>query len=142
MQLVAKTLLEQLGSQLRAKREKLTKPPGIALVWIGDDPQTGLFVKAKQKKAAELGCQFFLHHLEKVSERHLEALILSLDQKKDVQGIIIQLPLPEVFKPERFINLLSPTKDIDGLLSNSPYLPPTPQGILALLKHYKINPAN
>lgn len=139
MILSAAELLEQLSLQLNAKRQSLSVTPGIALIWIGSDPATTSFIKAKQKKAAELQCDFFLHHFESANDRQLEALILSINSKKSVHGLVMQLPLANSNNTERLISLIDPLKDIDNLLEQDIYPSPTPTGIVSLLKASNIN---
>jgi len=140
MFLEAKELLDEQKLELRKIRENLAVKPGLALVWVGDDPQTGAFVRAKQRYAQELDCQFFLHKFDHLGERQLGALIESLNQNKFVHGIVLQLPLPQEINIDRMIALINPDKDVDGLGRNSKFEPPTPSGIIALLIKNKIDP--
>lgn len=141
MLLEAKDLLAAKKAELVARRQKLSFPPGLGLIWIGDDRPTAAFIRAKQRQAQELDCQFFLHHLQAASSRQAEAVLQGLNQKKAVTGIVLQLPLPKALNPDRLIGQINPDKDIDGLRPSSRFPAPTPTGILALLKHHKINPA-
>lgn len=141
MQLSAKDLLARIDEELKAVREQLVAEPGLALVWVGEDPATAAFVRAKQKKAKELTCQFFLHQLPSADNRQLRALIEGLSGKKNVHGIVLQLPLPSGNNADELISLISPAKDVDGLTLNSIYPPPTPTGIVSLLEFNHINPA-
>jgi len=141
MLLSGKALVEHLAAELKEKRRRLTRPPGLGLIWVGDDPQTGVFVRAKARKAQELGCEFVLHHLEQATQEQIAALIASLNSNKKIDGIVLQLPLPKNLRVDPLINSLEPRKDIDALGQNSPYLAPTVAGIIALLNEYKINPA-
>ncbi|MEX2361612.1 MAG: bifunctional 5,10-methylenetetrahydrofolate dehydrogenase/5,10-methenyltetrahydrofolate cyclohydrolase, partial [Patescibacteria group bacterium] len=129
----ASGLLERLEKDLVSRVKKLAKPPILALVWVGDDKQTQKFVKAKQKKAGDIGVGFQIHHFEKIEQRQLSALISSLNASKLVDGIIIQLPLPKNIPSQRIIEQISEEKDVDGLaLGNFPA--PTPTGIVMILK--------
>lgn len=139
MQLESKDLIEGRNSELKQLREKWKNIPGIALTWIGDDAQTAAFVRVKQRKAKELECNFMLHHLPTITERQLEAVISSLNARKDVHGIVIQLPLPKNININRVISKLDPKKDIDGLREDSQYLAPTAQGIVELLEHNSLD---
>lgn len=141
MLLEAKDLIAVKRAELLAKRKKLTVEPGLGLIWIGDDQPTAAFIRAKQRLAQELSCQFFLHHMSTASSRQSEAVLMGLNHKREVTGIVLQLPLPKGIDPDRLIAQISPDKDIDGLGASSRYPAPTPTGILALLEHHKINPA-
>lgn len=138
MQLVAKELLGQLSSELLQKRQKLATTPGLALVWVGDDPQTAAFIRAKQAMAKKLDCQFFLHHFPTSSYRQLEAVINGLNSRSDIHGIVLQLPLPKSVDTEALIKKIAPEKDIDNLRGDSPYPSPTPKGIETLLQYHNI----
>jgi len=141
MQLQATRLLERLSSSLKRDRAALKTVPGLALVWVGRDPATASFVKAKQLKARELECAFTVHHFPRATAAQLIALIRSLNQKKSVHGIVLQLPLPKTIAAPQLIELITPVKDIDNLRGDSPYPSPTPTGILALLSHHRIRPS-
>jgi methylenetetrahydrofolate dehydrogenase (NADP+)/methenyltetrahydrofolate cyclohydrolase len=141
MQLSAKDLLARLDDDLAKKRAELDAQPGMALIWVGDDNQTSLFIKSKQKKAQELNCNFMLHHFSAIEERQLDALIKGLNVKKDIHGIVLQLPLSDNLDPDRLINLIVPAKDVDGLTRGSRFEEPTPKGIIELLLANDINPA-
>lgn len=142
MLLKAKDLLAAQDAALLAKRRQLTKTPGLALVWVGDDPQTAAFTRVKQRKAQDLECQFFLHHFEVGTTRQLEALVKGLNARKDVDGIVLQLPLPKNIDSAKLIAALDRAKDIDNLRGDSNYSSPTPTGIVDLLKANEIDLAN
>jgi len=140
MLLSGRELVERLTQELKKKRGQLPRSPGLGLIWVGDDPQTGAFVRAKARKAEELECEFVLHHLEKATQDQIAALIASLNNNKKIDGIVLQLPLANL-QTDPLINALSIEKDIDALRPNSPYLAPTAAGIIALLREHHIDPA-
>lgn len=142
MLLQTKDLIERTTEELLKERALLSARPGLALIWVGNDAQTKSFVRVKQQKAKLLDCEFFLHHLETASLDQLVALMKSLNKKKEVHGIVLQLPLPSKDWVAPLIEAMAPEKDIDHLRSDSPYDAPTPTGILAILKHNNIDPAN
>jgi len=141
MLLQTKDLIERTTADLLAKRKKLTTRPGIALIWVGNDPQTRSFIRVKQQKAKLLSCDFFLYHLETAALDQLVALMRSLNKKKEVHGIVLQLPLPDKEWTSLLIEEMAAAKDIDHLRSDSPYPAPTPSGIMAILKHNDVDPA-
>lgn len=141
MLLIGTKLVERLTGELASARQKIKGTPGLALIWVGDDKPTASFVRAKQRMAQTLSCDFFLHHFTAASNDQLTALIKSLNNKKSANGIILQLPLPKPLHQNELIELISPEKDIDALRAGSPYPSPTPAGVVALLEEYKINPA-
>ncbi len=138
MQLTARELIASLTDQLKKDRQQLKRQPGLALIWVGEDPATAVFIRAKQRLANELECQFFLHHFPTASGQQLEAVIDGLNGRKDIDGIVLQLPLPKSINTESLIKKVSPTKDIDNISDDSPYMSPTPSGIIALLRHHNI----
>ncbi len=141
MFLETKVLLAKRDELLKVERSKLNKKPGMAHIWVGDDAQTAIFVRVKKNKAAVLDCDYYLHNFSAADNRQLSALIMGLNVRKDIQGIVLQLPLPKSNDADELIDLIAPEKDIDGLTTNSPYLAPTPIGVIAILEHNNINPA-
>lgn len=120
--------------------------PGIAVVILGEDPASQVYVRSKGKKAEECGFLSRTHRLaEDTSEADLVALVESLNADKDIHGILVQLPLPKHISEERIIELILPEKDVDGfhpinvgLLSagnrDRAMIPCTPAGSLLLVK--------
>lgn len=140
MLLSAKDLVTETTSQLVRDRQKIKTRPGLALVWVGNDPQTKTFIRVKQQKAKQLDCDFYLHHLEHAKFDQLSALMRGLNRKKEIHGIVLQLPLPRKEETQALIDLMEPKKDIDHLRPDSPFDAPTPSGILAILRHHNIDP--
>jgi len=137
MQLLAKDLLAERGDDLLSIRTSIESTPGMALVWVGEDEQTAAFIRAKQVVAKKLNCQFWLHHFMTANQNQIEALILGLNRRKDVDGIVLQLPLPENLNLSKVISLIDDKKDIDNLKETDIYRSPTPTGIIELLIHHK-----
>jgi methylenetetrahydrofolate dehydrogenase (NADP+)/methenyltetrahydrofolate cyclohydrolase len=142
MQLAASELLLALDAVNLKRRESLAHQPGLALVWVGNDAQTAAFVRVKQRKAQKLNCQFFLHHFDVGDERQLDATIKGLNQRPDIHGIVVQLPLPPEINSNELVNIINPAKDVDGLTPDSPFPAPTATGIVQLLQANQINLAN
>lgn len=125
--------------------------PGIAVVIVGEDPASQVYVRSKGKKAEECGFLSRTHRLaEDTSEADLVALVESLNADKDIHGILVQLPLPKHISEERIIELILPEKDVDGfhpinvgLLSagnrDRAMIPCTPAGSLLLVKQARGN---
>lgn len=135
-------LIEKKLAALKKKRSKITYQPGLALVWVGEEKQTAIFVRAKQRLAKELNCKFSLHRFnDSVSTKQLKATIHSLNFNKSVNGIVLQLPLPKRLNSGLIISQIRPEKDVDGLLPNSKYPSPTAEGIIDLLNYIGVNPA-
>ena len=121
--------------------------PVLAVVQVGDNPASQVYVRNKHKAAAEIGMKCRICYVpETASEDELRDLILELNDNDEVNGIIVQLPLPKQFDELKVLSWIKHSKDVDGfspinaglLQMNSPeaVVAATPQGIVALLKHY------
>lgn len=143
---VAAAVREEVAAEVR----QLAFTPGLATVLVGEDPGSQAYVRGKRRDAAEVGIESFHHGLSgDVSHSHLEALIDSLNRDDSVDGIIVQLPLPEGLDSEAIVERIDPTKDVDGLhpfnlgrlvLGRPGLRPCTPRGILRILDHYGLTP--
>ena len=146
---VAFEVLEKVKNEINLLRAKNKRAPGLAVILVGENPASYTYVKNKEKKCIELGIYSEVHRLEaSISEKELIKLVESLNNNKNIDGILIQLPLPDHIKAEKIIEHIDPAKDVDGLhpynLGNlfSGYkslMPCTPQGVMEILKHYSIN---
>ena len=124
------------------------RPPGLAVIRVGDDPASGVYVNNKEKACARVGIKSFLFHLkDNVTNEKVEELIKSLNSNQEVDGILLQLPLPNQLNAQKLISHISPEKDADGLHENNigklvkgePGLRScTPAGIINMLKHYGV----
>ena len=142
---ILKTIRAEI-SILKAQNKRL---PGLAVVLVGDNPASQTYVKNKEKVCIELGLYSEVHKLNnKTQESELIKLIYNLNSNKNIDGILVQLPLPVHINSEKIINAIDPQKDVDGLhpsnlgklLSGQKCLKScTPQGVIAILKHYSIN---
>jgi methylenetetrahydrofolate dehydrogenase (NADP+)/methenyltetrahydrofolate cyclohydrolase len=148
-QLVSKTIKEGLKlkvGQLIAEGKKI---PHLAAVLVGNNGASETYVGAKVKACAEIGYRSSLIRLEDdISESRLLDVIEGLNDDIDVDGILVQLPLPKHISDEKVINAIHPSKDVDGfhpvnvgkMVQGLPaFISATPHGILLLLEHYKIN---
>lgn len=122
------------------------KVPGLATILVGQDPASEVYVRNKARQTTEVGMGSFKHELSAdVSEQELLALIEKLNSDEAVNGILVQLPLPDHIKAERVINAIAPAKDVDGFhVSNvgllgtgqKAMLPCTPLGCLLMLRDH------
>ncbi len=122
--------------------------PHLSTVLVGDDPASTSYLKAKHKAAQEVGIKSENHHLPaRTSQKELEALISKLNLDSDVNGILVQLPLPSHLDETQIIERIVPYKDVDGLhpinagkLASGVegLVPCTPKGIVKLLTHYQV----
>jgi len=119
--------------------------PGLATVLVGDDPASHVYVGNKRKQTEEVGMRSIHHGLDaSTSQDELLALVAELDADDHVDGILVQLPLPEQIDQDLVIAAIDPAKDVDGLTAGSAGLlaqgrpglvPCTPKGIMELLAH-------
>ena len=119
-------------------------PPCVALINIGDDPASKIYIKNKIKLAEDSCVKSILHELPgDVSSQQVEDLITRLNNDKDVHGILLQLPIPKHLNENKLVNLIAPEKDVDGLtLINNGKLsvgmdslnPCTPLGVMHMLE--------
>lgn len=134
---------------LRQKVDSLSgSAPGLAVILLGEDPASHIYVKNKRKACSDIGMQSFSYDLPaSTSQKELEALIDTLNESSEVNGILVQLPLPSHIDTATILDRISPLKDVDGfhpcnmgrLAQKRPLLRPcTPMGIVNLLNHYQI----
>lgn len=138
----------------RAVKEKclsMENPPTLGVVLVGDNPASAVYVRNKEKDCAECGIRCVDHRLpEDTTEEQLLALVAELNARSDVDGILVQLPLPGQIRERVILEAIDPKKDVDAfhpfnvgrIMQFAPrYLPCTPAGIMELLKRYDIDPA-
>jgi methylenetetrahydrofolate dehydrogenase (NADP+)/methenyltetrahydrofolate cyclohydrolase len=129
-------------------KNKGNKTPHLAAVLVGNNGASETYVASKVKNCEEVGFISSLVRLdENISEAALIATIEKLNNDDDVDGILVQLPLPKQIDEEKIISLINPGKDVDGfhpmsigkMVQGLPtFIPATPYGILLMLEHYKI----
>ena len=150
---IAQSLRNNLKKEINNLRIKTEKVPGLAVVQIGNVAASSVYVKAKTKNAKEVGIEVIDHHLEeKISEQELLKLILKLNKQENVNGILVQLPLPSHINEQIILDSIHPSKDADGFhplnvgkLSIADHndenllIPCTPYGCLIMLKGLNIN---
>lgn len=135
----------KVATHVSQLKEEHAITPGLAVVLVGEDPASQVYVRSKGKQTAEAGMNSFEHKLDAtISESELVALIKQLNEDPKVHGILVQLPLPEHLNSDLVINTIDPAKDVDGFhISNVGLLgtgqksmvPCTPLGCLMLLRH-------
>jgi len=148
-QLVSKTIKEELRLKVGQLIVEGKKIPHLAAVLVGNNGASETYVGAKVKACAEIGFKSSLVRLEDdISENKLLNIIEDLNNDPDVDGILVQLPLPKHISDEKVINTIHPSKDVDGfhpinvgkMVQNLPtFISATPHGVLLMLEHYKIN---
>ncbi len=145
-----KRLRDKILSNLKSKIEDFTKKPVLAVILVGDDPASRIYVNNKKKTAENIGIKsIVIEYPANIEEELLLKKIENLNSDDEVNAILVQLPLPRHIDKQKVIDAISPLKDVDcftiencGKLYTGlePYVYPcTPQGILYLLDEYKIN---
>ncbi len=142
---ISARLKEEISGFLNQRK----RAPKIDIILVGDDYASKMYVDMKSKKAVDLGIDVKVHSLgENTTTGELENILDKLNQDTRVDGIMVQLPLPKQIDEKRILELISPTKDVDGLTSynlgklfkndNSAIAPATAKGVILLLKEYNI----
>ncbi len=146
-----KTLSNKIKHNLKEKIKTLKRKPKLVVVLVGDDPASLVYVKNKVQACADVGFSSQLDMFEKdVNQETLLSHIKSLNRQEDVDGILVQLPLPPHISMQKVIEAIDPSKDVDGfhpanmgrLFSGDfekGFVPCTPLGIKLLLEEYDIN---
>lgn len=149
-----KALSAQCKETIRKEVEELAAKgcrPGMAVVLVGENPASKVYVRNKEKDCQECGIYSAMYHLpEETSEKELLELLDTLNHDASIHGILVQLPLPKQINSQRVIEAIDPQKDVDAFHpTNVGYLtqgmprfaPCTPAGIVKLMEAYKIDPA-
>ena len=142
--LFSRKLRDQVAEHVNALKKENNVTPGLAVVLVGEDPASQVYVRSKGKQTIEAGMNSYEHKLsEDTSEEDLLELVNRLNEDNEVHGILVQLPLPEHINEDAVINAIDPVKDVDGFhISNVGLLatgqksmvPCTPLGCLLMLK--------
>jgi len=141
---IAAELRAKVASEVRRLRAAHNLEPGLAVVLVGENPASAVYVRSKGKQTVEAGMKSFDHRLpEQVSESELLALVDKLNADPAVHGILVQLPLPKQVDSQKVLSAIDPRKDVDGfhpvnagrLATGLPALTPcTPLGCVMLAK--------
>ena len=145
-----KALAEEVRAKVGAEIEKTGLNPGLAVVIVGENPASRIYVDNKKKDCVACGIKSEEIALPaEAGEEKLLAVIEELNQRPDIHGILVQLPLPAGYSEQKVIAAISPEKDVDAfhsvnvgriMLGDYAFLPCTPAGVMALLDHYGIDP--
>lgn len=146
-----KHVSQEIRKRVARETEELAKTgrrPGLATVLVGEDPASAVYVRNKNKTCGEVGFRSFEHHLPaETKESELLKLVDDLNRNPDVNGILVQLPLPKQIDSNKVLQAIDPRKDVDGfhpvnigrlLTGDTAFAPCTPAGIIELLDFYRI----
>lgn len=141
---VAAQVAGDLRERVAAFASRYGSAPGLAVVLVGDDPASQVYVRMKERRCADVGIRSEKHHLPaSTSELELIELVRHLGRRDDIDGILVQLPLPPHISEEAVLAAVDPAKDVDGfhpvnsgrLLAGAPTIVPcTPAGVLELIR--------
>ena len=148
---VSQAVKDQLKIDVAQLFTEGKKVPHLAAILVGNDGASETYVASKVKSCEEVGFKSTLIRFEAdISEHSLLEKIQDLNHDPDVDGILVQLPLPKHISDDKVINTIDPDKDVDGfhpvsvgrMVQGLPtFIPATPHGIMLMLEHYKINTA-
>lgn len=146
-----KKISQEIKDELKTKAELLEKEGkkvALAVIQVGNDAASSVYVKNKKKACAYIGIESLSYELpEETTEQELLALVEQLNQNTEIHGILVQLPVPKHIDADKIIRAISPDKDVDGfhpenagklLIGENGFEPCTPAGIIQLLKRSNI----
>ncbi len=146
---VSAEIRNRLMQETAEMKNKTDHVPGLATVLVGEDPASAVYIRNKNKICTEIGFQSFEQNLPaETTETQLLDIIKKLNENDEVNGILVQLPLPDHIDSEKILLSIDPKKDVDGFhpinvgklaIGNALLTPCTPTGIIALLDYYGID---
>lgn len=143
---LAQTIKQEIKTAIEAREQANLPIPGLATVLVGNDPASRTYVASKIKTTAALGIRSYSYELEEdCPQEKLLALIHELNENPDVQGILVQLPLPDHLSEDEVLHAISPKKDVDGIhpynaglltrkYSEPLFYPCTPSGVIRMIQ--------
>jgi len=147
----SKKIQEEISEEVERLKSEYDVVPGLATVLVGENPASQFYVRSKQKRCAEVGIRSFGHNLPaEASQEEVEALVSRLNADPEVDGILVQLPLPDHLDEEQVLSLIDLGKDVDGfhpvnigrlaMKGRDPmFVPCTPAGCIELLDRYGVD---
>ncbi|MDA8345856.1 MAG: bifunctional methylenetetrahydrofolate dehydrogenase/methenyltetrahydrofolate cyclohydrolase FolD [Thermaerobacter sp.] len=147
---VARGFREGIAEETKRVRARYGRPPGLAVVLVGDDPASAVYVRNKERAAKEVGFHSEVHRLPAdTTQQALLQLLDQLNRAEEIDGYLVQLPLPPQIDPQAVVRAIDPEKDVDGLtpvqagrllLGVQGLRPCTPQGVMELLRSAGVEP--
>lgn len=146
-----KALAEKVKAQICEKVSKLRRQPGLAVILVGDNPASQVYVRNKERDCAQCGIMCYDYHLpQDASQEDVLDLVEKMNNYGAVDGILVQLPLPEQIDERVVLEAIAPDKDVDAfhpenvgriMQGQAYYKPCTPAGVMEILHEYGIDPA-
>ncbi|MFZ9659880.1 MAG: bifunctional methylenetetrahydrofolate dehydrogenase/methenyltetrahydrofolate cyclohydrolase FolD [Arcobacteraceae bacterium] len=148
-----KALSEKIRKNVKLDVDELQKQhitPGLAVVLVGNDPASSAYVNMKSKACKEAGIYSIVHEMpDTISQENILDIIHMMNKNPNIDGILVQLPLPKHIDTTAILEAIEPTKDVDGfhpynvgrvVAGLDGYIPATPFGVMKLLEEYNIDP--
>ena len=145
-----KALAEKVKAQICEKVSKLRRQPGLAVILVGDNPASQVYVRNKERDCAQCGIMCYDYHLpQDASQEDVLDLVEKMNNYGAVDGILVQLPLPEQIDERVVLEAIAPDKDVDAfhpenvgriMQGQAYYKPCTPAGVMEILHEYGIDP--
>lgn len=140
----------QVKEEVKKFKQNSSAVPGLAVILVGQDPASAAYVNMKKKACDRVGFYSVTHEMpEDISQDAIEKTISMMNDNPNIDGILIQLPLPKQIDTTKILELVDPSKDVDGFhpynvgrltTGLDGFVPCTPLGVMELLKEYNINP--
>ncbi len=147
---LAGDIRSQVAKEVEILKEEKGITPGLAVILVGDDPASHAYVKMKAKACKEAGIYSITHEMpSSISQCEIEETILMMNKNPNIDGILVQLPLPEHIDATKILELIDPDKDVDGfhpynfgrlMTGLDSFVPCTPLGVMKMLEAYDIDP--
>ena len=148
---VAAGVRERVAAEVAELSDRLGRPPGLATVLVGDDPASAIYVRRKREACAEVGIHSVHHEPDgSIAQADLLELVAEINGADEVDGILVQLPLPDQVEADEIVASIDPAKDVDGLTPTSAgrlargepgLVPCTPLGVMELLRSAGVDPS-
>lgn len=136
-------LAKQCRAELAERVKAMSRTPKLAVILVGDNPASAIYVRNKEKAAAEVGVESLVYRLDSATQEELTALIEQLNADETVDGILVQMPLPAPLNEQEILQTINPAKDVDGfhplnlgklLIGEPAPVACTPKGCMRLIR--------
>jgi methylenetetrahydrofolate dehydrogenase (NADP+)/methenyltetrahydrofolate cyclohydrolase len=133
------TLAKNIREKVRDRVKNIEHPPGLAVILVGNDPASHIYVRLKEEAAREAGIYVEKHILKTTTTKKMQALIGKLNKRNDIHGILVQLPLPEDVDTDAVTSKIEPRKDVDGFHpQNNELTPPVALAVMRLIESSRL----
>ena len=134
------SIVKEIKSRIKKEISDQKIQPRLAIIQVGDNQASNKYIKSKLNSCEEVGIKAILYKFdENIEQCKIISLINELNYEANINGVIVQLPLPSYFDENVIVNSISKEKDVDGFRYNSPFIPCTPKGVLTILDNMNID---